>query len=55
MSATAVYSQEAKKEVEQFFKSKRYYLDPNGDLAFSLSTDTVTLLLKNMTGSPHIS
>lgn len=45
-----VYSDNAIKEVNDFFNSKKAYLDTKGNLLFSCGTDTVNYVLHNLTG-----
>lgn len=49
-SCTVAYSDEAIKEVDDFFKSKIAYIDTNGEFIANLETDTVKYLLQNLTG-----
>ena len=49
-SCTVAYSDEAVKEVNEFFKSKIAYIGTNGNFIANLETDTVKYLLQNLTG-----
>lgn len=49
MSATAVWTDEAKAEIKSYLASKNYYVGVNGKVAFSSSNDIVDLVLSNMT------
>ena len=51
-SLNAVYSEEAVAEVERLINSRNYYVDTDGKISFSVITDTVRHLIKNMTGDP---
>lgn len=49
-SGNIVYSDEAIEEVKAFLASKKYYVGTDGRINFSANTDTVSYVLKNMTG-----
>jgi len=49
-SCTVAYSDEAIKEVNDFFKSKIAYIGTDGQFIANLETDTVKYLLQNLTG-----
>lgn len=53
ISANIVYSDEAKEEVKKLLNSKKYYLNTEGKIAFSMGYDTVNYILKTMTGEPR--
>ncbi len=50
VSFNTVYSEQAIKEVKEYLKSKRYYLDSSGKLTYSMSTDTIDFVVSNLTG-----
>lgn len=50
MSCTITYSDESIQEVNDFLKSKKCYLNNDGNLAFNTNTDTVKYVLKGLTG-----
>lgn len=52
-SANILYSDDSIAEMDKFFKNKNAYLDPNGGLKASCDVDTVSLVLRNMTGDPE--
>lgn len=49
-SLNIVYSDEAKEEIKAFLNSSKYYVDFSGRLTFSVATDTVNYVVKNLTG-----
>lgn len=49
-SGTVVYSDESINEITKMLHSRESYIDPAGGLRTSASTDTINLVLKNMTG-----
>lgn len=49
-SATIVYSDEALAELDKYLDSTAAYLDPRGGFKAGCDVDTITLVLKNMTG-----
>lgn len=49
-SFTAVYSDTAVKEIEEFFNDRRAYLDSVGKIMHSTNIDTVAYVLHNLTG-----
>lgn len=49
-SATIVYSDEAIAELDRYLDSTAAYLDPRGGFKAGCDVDTITLVLKNMTG-----
>lgn len=49
-SCTVAYSDEAVKEVNDFFKSKIAYIGTNGSFIANLETDTIKYILQNLTG-----
>lgn len=49
-SATIVYSDEAVAELNAYLDSTAAYLDPRGGFKADCNVDTITLVLKNMTG-----
>jgi hypothetical protein len=49
-SANFVYTENSIKEVEAHLKTKKAYIDPRGGLRASAVTDTVGLVIRNMTG-----
>lgn len=49
-SATIVYSDEAIAELDRYLDSTAAYLDPRGGFKAGCDIDTITLVLKNMTG-----
>lgn len=52
-SANILYSTDSIKEMEKYFRSKNAYLDPRGGLKASSDIETVSLVLRNMTGEPQ--
>lgn len=52
-SANIAYSDQAQREMESFFKTKRGYIGTDGRLLFSCNVDTVDLVMFNMTGDPE--
>lgn len=51
-SADIVYSQNGRKEIDALLSDINTYLDPRGGFRASTSTDTVDLVLNNLTGDP---
>lgn len=49
-SANILYSDQAIKEIDKALNSREAYLDPKGGLRTSADLDTVSLVLRNMTG-----
>lgn len=50
VSNLIVYSDEAMKEIEKNLHSREAYSDPSGGLRTSTQTDTIALLMRNLTG-----
>jgi hypothetical protein len=50
-SGNATYSDEAVKEVDHFLNSAKAYLNTSGQFLSSINTDTVQLVLHNLTGA----
>jgi hypothetical protein len=50
-SGIALYSQEAIAEVDTLLKKKEFYVGPDGEFTSNLSTDTITYILHNLTGT----
>lgn len=50
-SGNIVYSEESIKEVNAYLNTKEAYLDPAGGFRTSIGTDTLNLVLRNMTGT----
>ena len=53
-SCNISYSDESIKEIKDFLNSKRYYIGTDGKITYSVNTDTVGYVLRNMTGEPNI-
>lgn len=53
-SGSIVYSDEAIEEVNKFLASKKYYIGTDGKITYSANTDTISYILKNMTGEPNL-
>lgn len=51
-SLNIVYSDESIAEVKKYLSSKKYYVGTDGKISFSANTDTVSYILKNITGEP---
>lgn len=49
-SANALYSDDAVKEIQDYFKTKRAYVGTNGQFINSFNTDTISFMLFNLTG-----
>lgn len=49
-SGTALYTDEAIKEVKDYFRSVRAYLGVDGKFSASINVTTVALTLHNLTG-----
>ena len=49
VSFNTVYSKQAIDEIKNYLNSKRYYLSSNGKLTYSMSTDTIDFVVKNLT------
>ncbi len=49
-SANILYSDQAIEEIDKALNSREAYLDPKGGLRTSADLDTVSLVLRNMTG-----
>lgn len=49
-SGIFVYSDEAVAESNKLLRSREAYTDPSGGLRTSVATDTLSLVLRNMTG-----
>jgi len=47
-----VYSKNGIEEIDRLLNTMDTYLDPRGGFRASTSTDTVTLVLNNLTGDP---
>lgn len=52
-SGTMGYSEDTKNEIRDLLRSRRYYVGTNGQMNFSIATDTVKYLLHNLTGKPE--
>ena len=50
VSFTAVLTDEAKNEVDEYFKKRNYYISPEREFYFGISTDTLDATLSYMTG-----
>lgn len=50
MSCNFLYSEDAIEEVNQALHSRQAYVDAAGELRTSVKLDTVSLVLRNMTG-----
>lgn len=49
-SCLIVYGEESKEEIERILHTREFYIDPKGGLRTSTKVDTVSLVLRNMTG-----
>lgn len=49
-SALVVYSEEAMREINTSLHSREAYTDPSGGMRTSAKTDTIALVMRNMTG-----
>lgn len=49
-SALIVYSSDAMEEIQKSLHSREAYTDPTGGLRTSAETDTIALVMRNMTG-----
>lgn len=53
-SANVVYSLEAMVEVTDFMKKRKAYVGTDGKFLYPIGTDTVNIVLRNMTGEPRV-
>jgi hypothetical protein len=53
-SWTAIYTEDAITEAENYFKSKMAYVGHDGDFIFDTNIDTIKFVLQNMTGAPRV-
>ncbi len=51
VSFNSVYSEQAVREVNAYLNSKRFYLDSSGKMTYSLATDTINLVVANLTAA----
>jgi len=51
-SANGTYTDESKQEVKSFLSKKKAYIGTDGRFIYSASTDTIALLMHNLTGEP---
>lgn len=49
VSFNLLYTDESIKEIDELLKSKKYYLTPNNELMYRISTDPLELVLKHLT------
>ena len=49
ISYNAVYSEQSKKEIQNYLQSKRFYIGSNGRLNYSMATDTINFAVVNLT------
>ena len=49
MSYTALWGEESIQEIENLLRSRNYYVGLDGNMAFSMSDDTINLMLSSMT------
>ena len=49
VSLNIVLTDESIKEIDDYLDNKQFYITPSGDLAHSMSTDTIDLVLKHLT------
>jgi hypothetical protein len=49
MSATAVWSEESRAEIDKVLNSRNYYVSVNGSMAFQSSNDVIDIVLNSIT------
>ena len=52
VSLNVVYTEDAIKEINDLLNSNKYYLSPEGSIAYSADDDVISLVLKHMTDKP---
>ena len=52
VSLNVVYTEDSIKEVNDLLNSNKYYLSPEGSIAYSADDDVISLVLKHMTDKP---
>lgn len=52
VSLNIVYTEDAIKEINELLNSNKYYLSPEGSIAYSADDDVIGLILKHMTDKP---
>ena len=52
VSLNVVYTEDAIKEINDLLNSNKYYLSPEGSIAYSASDDIIKLVLAHMTDEP---
>lgn len=50
MTYTAVYSQNAREEVQNFIHTRQAYIGADGNFKTSMAIDPIELVLRNLTG-----
>lgn len=53
MSLNVVYTEESIKEIRDLLNSPKYYLTPEGTMAYSADDDVINLVLAHMTDEPN--